>query len=87
MTFLEEYLEDPVRFARVKRLFYACLSVLALTEAVAPRLVYGDHPHFPFEDWPAWGAIYGFFSCVVIITVSKRLGKRWLMRSEDHYDS
>jgi hypothetical protein len=26
-------------------------------------------------------------SCVAIIVVSKLLGKLWLMRSEDHYES
>ena len=46
-----------------------------------------DHAHFWFEDLPAWGSIYGLVSCVVIIVVSKLLGKLWLMRREDYYDS
>ena len=46
------------------------------------------HPHhFDFEGWPAFGSAYGFVSCVVIILVSKLIGKLWLMRKEDHYDS
>ena len=86
MTFLEKCLEDPVRFGRLKRSFYICLAVLALSEAVAPWLLYRDEPHFSFENWPAWGSIYGLFSCVAIIIVSKLLGKLWLMRSENYYD-
>jgi hypothetical protein len=86
MTILEKYLEDPVRFARVKRSFYVCLAVIALAEVVAPWLLYHDEPHFTFENWPAWGSIYGFLSCVMIIVVSKLLGKLWLMRSENYYD-
>ena len=70
----------------VKRVCYAVLVVLALIEIVAPRAVYRGDAHFPFEDWPAFGSIYGFFSCVVIIVLSKVLGKRWLMRSEHYYD-
>ena len=44
-------------------------------------------PISAFEDWPAWGSLYGFVSCVAIIVVSKILGKLWLMRPEDYYDS
>ena len=70
----------------MKRVCYAMLVVLALIEIAAPRFVYRGDAHFPFEDWPAFGSIYGFFSCVMIIVVSKLLGKRWLMRSEHYYD-
>ena len=66
--------------------FYVCLAALALAEAVAPRFLYHDHAHFPFEDWPAFGSIYGFLSCVAIIIVSKLLGKLWLMRRENYYE-
>ena len=69
------------------RVCYAWLVVLALTEAVAPRLLYDEHAHFAFEDWPAFGSIYGFVSCVAIILVSKFLGKHWLMRPDDHDES
>lgn len=44
-------------------------------------------PHFWFEWIPAWGSLYGLASCVAIIVVSKFLGKVWLMRREDYYDS
>ena len=43
--------------------------------------------HFSFEDFPAWGSLYGLLSCVAIIVVSKLIGKLWLMHREDHYDS
>lgn len=69
------------------RAFYAWLVVLALAEAVAPGLLYDEAAHFAFEDWPAFGSIYGFFSCVAIILVSKLLGKLWLMRPDNYYES
>ena len=72
---------------KLERGFYASLAVLALTEAVAPYFLYDEHPHFAFEDWPAFGSIYGFVSCVAIILVSKFLGKHWLMRPENSYES
>jgi hypothetical protein len=31
-------------------------------------------------------AVYGFLGCVVIIFVSKWLGKYWLQREEDYYE-
>ena len=86
MTFLEKALEDPVRFARLKRWSVAELAGLGLAE-VALGFLYPDDAHFAFEDIPAWGSLYGLASCVVIIVVSKFVGKRWLMRSEDYYDS
>ncbi len=87
MNFLEKRLEDPVRFARVKRWFYAGLAVVALAEIVLPRIFHGEDPHFSFESWPAFGSLYGLVSCAAIIVVSKLIGKVWLMRREDHYDS
>lgn len=87
MKFLEKYLEDPVRLKRMKRWSYAGLVVLALSEVVALPLLYTDDAHFSFEDLPAWGALYGLVSCVAIIVLSKLLGKVWLMRQENYYDS
>ena len=85
MNFLERQLEDPVRFARLKRWFYAGLVVVVLAE-IGLTLAFPGHPHFDFE-FPGWGAVYGLISCVAIIVVSKFFGKHFLMRSEDHHDS
>ena len=87
MNFLEKHLEDPVRFARIKRWFYVGLAVLALAEIILPRIFHGGQHHFSFESFPAWGSLYGLASCAAIIVVSKLIGKVWLMRREDHYDS
>jgi len=86
VNFLQRLLEDPVRFARIKRWFYAGLAVAAGAEIVLPHIFHGGESHFSFEDFPAWGALYGFGSCVAIIVVSKLIGKLWLMRREDYYD-
>ena len=87
MNFLRRQLEDPVRFARIKRAFYASLAVVALADIALPRMFPGGETHFPFEEFPGWDTLYGFVSCVAIIVVSKLLGKLWLMRGEDYYDS
>ncbi len=87
MNFLERQLKDPARFARIKRWFYIGLAAVALADISLPLVFHGDHAHFWFESLPAWGSLYGLISCVAIILVSKFLGKVWLMRREDHYDS
>jgi hypothetical protein len=87
MNFLKRQLEDPIRLARIKRWFYVCLAVVALAEIILPRVFGGSESHFSFEDFPAWGSGYGFVSSVAIIVVSKLIGKLWLMRREDYYDS
>ena len=70
----------------VTRWFYAALAAFALAEIAVP-LFSTDHAHFWFEDIPAWGSIYGLVSCVLIVVVSKLLGKLWLVRPENYYDS
>ena len=87
MSFLEKLLGDPVRLKRLKRLSYVTLGVVAVAEVALPIVLGGGHPHFSFESWPAWGSMYGLLSCVAIIVISKLLGKVWLMRREDYYDS
>ena len=63
------------------------LAIVVLAEIVLPLLFHGDHPHdFGFEGFPAFGSLYGLLSCVLIILVSKLIGKAWLMRREDFYD-
>ncbi len=87
MNFLERLLENPVRLARIKLWFYVGLVVVALGEISLPLVLHGIHGHFWFESLPAWGSLYGVLSCVAIIVVSKFLGKVWLMRREDYYES
>ena len=86
MNIFEKHLEDPRRFARLKRIFYASLALIALGEILAIHVLHLGHGHFVFENLPAFGSLYGLFSCVVIVVVSKFLGHHWLMRKEEYYD-
>ena len=87
MSFLERQLEDKVRFARIKRIFYIVLGVIAVAEIVLPHLFESEEHHFAFEGFPAFGSLYGLISCAAIIVVSKLIGKVWLMRRENYYAS
>lgn len=83
---LERHLEDPGGLLQLKRWCYAGLIVLAVSEILTPRLFHVEPAHFWFEELPAWGSLYGLASCVVIIVVSKLLGKLWLSRPETYYE-
>ena len=94
MNILQRQIEDPVRFTKIKHWFYVGLVVIVLAEGVMalativlPETFHSEHHHFGFESFPGWGSLYGFISCVAIIVVSKLIGKVWLMRREDYYDS
>ncbi|RUT97017.1 hypothetical protein EOD23_29450 [Mesorhizobium sp. USDA-HM6] len=66
-----------------RRLFYLVLILIV----IADFLVFREHAEYLWERLPAWSALYGFGSCVLLIFVSKFLGHRCgLMRREDYYD-
>ena len=43
------------------------------------------HPHFVFEGWLGFNAVFGFLSCVAIVLVAKALGGV-LKRRDTYYD-
>ena len=86
MNIFEKILEDPVKFKRLKRAGLAALVIFLLLEILVVNVFHLGHPHFGFEKLPGFGSLYGLISCVLIIVVSKLLGKLWLMRPEDYYD-
>lgn len=85
MNIFERILENPKKFSMVKKIFYAALIIFALAE-LAVSLLHLGHGHFSFEALPAFGSIFGFITCVLIILVSKFIGHLWLMKKEDYYD-
>ncbi|MBI5179955.1 MAG: hypothetical protein HZA05_00970 [Nitrospirae bacterium] len=86
MNIFEKILEDPKRFRTAKIIFYISLAVILLIEIAVVYVLHLGHGHFWFEDLPAFGSIYGFISCVLIIVVSKFIGHHWLMKKEDYYN-
>jgi hypothetical protein len=75
------YLERPATIRKLKIAFGIVLAVLVGLDFVVHK-----HPHFSWADVPGFYVLFGFLSCVVIIAVSKILGKLWLTRGEDYYD-
>jgi hypothetical protein len=53
-----------------------------MVDFVIPR----HEVHFFGDKIPGFWSLFGFIACVVIIVVSKWLGKHGLMKNEDYYD-
>jgi len=76
------YLFDkPRNVKRLLRTFYLSLVVLLGIDFFIPK-----HPHFPWEEWPEFSAVYGFVACVVLVIVAKYVLRPLVMRREDYYD-
>lgn len=44
------------------------------------------HPVFPWHQWPGFLALLGLVSCIVVVKLSKWMGKLFLQRPEVPHD-
>lgn len=83
MTMMAKLLDFLIRHAALLK--WGMVGVLALL-VLLDVLIPSDYDRFFWESVPGFGAFYGFLGCVLIIVVSKLLGK-WLFRPEDYYNN
>jgi hypothetical protein len=76
---LENLMSNP---PLLKRIGWATLALVVVIDFFLPR----PYLHFFWDSIPGFSAVYGLFSCILIIVVSKALGKLWLSKPEDYYD-
>jgi hypothetical protein len=77
------YVGNPANSKTLKKLSYLALVLVVVSDFFVHR----EHAMYIWDKIPGWGAFYGFFSCVVIILVSKFLGHQCgIMHDEDYYD-
>lgn len=74
------WLDDP---RNVTRIVYGLAVLCGL--ALVADLFYRKHPHFAFERWIGFYAVYGFIGSVALVLAAKQL-RRVLMRDEDYYE-
>ncbi|HIF50290.1 MAG TPA: hypothetical protein EYQ42_01935 [Thiotrichaceae bacterium] len=67
----------------IKKLWIGAIVILALT--VIAEIVIVLHPHFKIEALFSFHALFGFFSCVVMVVFAKLLGFL-VKRKDDYYD-
>ncbi|CAN5736235.1 hypothetical protein BH23GEM3_BH23GEM3_01460 [soil metagenome] len=72
---MREHLKD-----RVTVILAVALLVMVLVEAV---LIPHYHPVFPWHSVPGYAAVIGLFGCILVVQLSKWLGKMLLQRPED----
>ncbi|MBT3260053.1 MAG: hypothetical protein HN366_26865 [Deltaproteobacteria bacterium] len=78
----KKYLFDNPRNVKILLgCFYVSLVVLLLIEFLLNK-----HPHFGWEAWPEFFAVYGFVACVVLVIVAKYFLRPLVKRDEDYYD-
>ncbi len=70
----------------MKPVHWILLGLLTLASLALQLFGPGNpHPH-AWDKIPLFYAGYGFVSCVLIIVVSKALGKAFLQQPEDYYE-
>lgn len=67
----------------LSRIMLAIMAALVIANFIFPA----GYDRFFWESLPGAGAIYGFFSCMVIVFVSKFLGTKLLYRPENYYEN
>ena len=73
---------ETLRTKTVKKIAYGILVLLVIVDFIIPR----HEIHFFGDKIPGFWSLFGFSACVVIIIVSKWLGKNGLMKDEVYYD-
>jgi hypothetical protein len=66
--------------------FWKAVLGLVLVGSVAMSFFGPSKESSYLWDLPAFFAVYGFAGCVVIIYLSKAIGKYWLQRPDEYYD-
>jgi hypothetical protein len=78
----KRYLFDSPRNVKILLgCFYASLLVLLIIELFVHK-----HPHFDWEAWPEFYAVYGFVACVVLVVAAKYILRPLVKRREEYYD-
>ena len=76
----DAWLARPSTIRLLWRIFWI---VLAIT--VAAQFVFPVKADFGMDGWPAFGAVFGFLSCLAMVLVAKALGFV-LKREESYYE-
>lgn len=74
------FLDSRKNKLKVQKCFYICLLLLLVLDFFISK-----HGHFPWENAPAFYAVYGFVACVSLIFIAKIL-RLVVKRKEDYYD-
>lgn len=79
----KEYFFDRKRNIKlVVAMLFICCTALVVVGFIAPV----EHPHFEWERYPQFYAVYGFVAFVVLVLAAKWFLRPLVKRDEDYYD-
>ena len=73
--------DKPENVQKVLRGFWGVLVALLVIDFFILK-----HPHFPWEYWPGFYAVFGFVACVCLVLAAKYILRPLIKRKEDYYD-
>lgn len=73
--------DNPKNLDRLLTGLFIFLGVLLIAEFFIHL-----HPHYDYEKFPGFYAVYGFLSYVFLVLVARFIIRPILMRREDYYD-
>jgi hypothetical protein len=77
----KHFFDKPENVKRVLRGFWGVLVVLLVIDLFIQK-----HPHFPWEEWPEFYAVFGLVACVFLVLAAKYILRPLIKRKEDYYD-
>lgn len=80
------WFQKPANFRRVLYGLFGACALFVLIDLAFFVTGFDKHPHFRWEQWPGFRAVYGFVACVVLVLVSRFVLRPLVMRREDYYD-
>ena len=66
----------------VKKIAYAVLILIFVIDFFIPR----HEIHFIGDKIPGFWSLFGFVACILIILISKWIGRLGIMQEEDYYN-
>ena len=70
------------RSKTIKRISYAMLILIIVIDFFIPR----HEIHFIGDKIPGFWSIFGFIACILIILISKWIGRLGIMQDENYYN-
>ena len=66
----------------MKRIAYSVLILIVVIDFFIPR----HEIHFIGDKIPGFWSLFGFVACILIILISKWIGRLGIMQEEDYYN-
>jgi len=73
---------EALRTKTMKNIAYAMLIIIIVVDFFIPR----HEIHFFGDRIPGFWSLFGFIACVLIILISKLIGRLGIMQDENYYN-